>query len=453
MVRLVEPKWLGCALFTLLSCGRVDAPGRGQSPEAGGAGAGAAGGPVAAAPSGGSAGASSVGSDPLPPQPGGAGGSAGSAGTAAFGGAPVAGGASEGGAGGEPAAGPRPYRAIQIATGRLHSCALLEDHRMKCWGENGGGELGLGDMRSRGLDPSEMGDALPFVDLGTGRTAKAIAAGQYTTCALLDDDSVKCWGMPLLRPAPDGRIGDYPGEMGDNLAPVPLGDGHTAKAVAISAFEFGCIVREDDSLRCTGIDVPAAPGVTLLSVTGSSQPVGSQRPNCGVLGLYDDGAVRVARADSLTGPTLYSNEVAGGVLTMAGSRQLDCFGLEGGKLVCAGSSGSLLPSTLEGVRTMSISEAGDLCAALADGTLRCFGAGVGNYPWGGPFNPDHEVVVPMDGNVVQLSSGAREHHCALLDNGSVVCWQLGDQECAALGRKKPGKPPFERVDLGTYLGP
>lgn len=451
MVRLVEPKWLGCAFFALLSCGRVDAPGGGQAPEAGVAGAAA----VPAAPTAGAAGTSPVGTDPpLPPPIGTEGlGGVGSGGAVAFGGASVTGGASEGGEGGEPPAGPRPYRAIQIATGRLHSCALLEDHRMKCWGENGGGELGLGDMQSRGLDPSEMGDALPFVDLGTGRTAKAIAAGQYTTCALLDDDSVKCWGMPLLRPAPDGRIGDYPGEMGDNLAPVPLGDGHTAKAVAIAAFEFGCIVREDDSLRCTGIDVPAAPGVTLLGVTGSSQPAHAERPNCGVLGLYDDGAVRVARADSLTGPILYSNEVAGGVLTMAGSRQLDCFGLEGGKLVCSGSSASLMPTLLDGVRAMSISEAGDLCAALADGTLRCWGASIGNYPWGGPFNADHEVLVPIAGNVVQLSSGAREHHCALLDSGGVICWQLGEQETAALGRKNPGTPPFERVDLGTYLGP
>ena len=35
---------------------------------------------------------------------------------------------------------------------------------------------------------------LPSIDLGTGRTATAIAAGNLHTCALLDNASVKCWG-------------------------------------------------------------------------------------------------------------------------------------------------------------------------------------------------------------------------------------------------------------------
>ena len=53
---------------------------------------------------------------------------------------------------------------------------------------------GDGDIEDRGDDPGEMGDSLPAVDLGTDRTAKALAAGWAHTCALLDDDSVKCWG-------------------------------------------------------------------------------------------------------------------------------------------------------------------------------------------------------------------------------------------------------------------
>ena len=39
-----------------------------------------------------------------------------------------------------------------------------------------------------------MGDNLPTVDLGTGRTVKAIAGGYYHTCVLLNDDQVKCFG-------------------------------------------------------------------------------------------------------------------------------------------------------------------------------------------------------------------------------------------------------------------
>ena len=96
-----------------------------------------------------------------------------------------------------------PLRALAISTGMQHTCALLDDHRIKCWGENSYGELGLGDTRSRGAAASEMGNALPFVDLGTGRTAIAVSAGKYHTCAILDDGSVKCWGPRRL----DGRAG------------------------------------------------------------------------------------------------------------------------------------------------------------------------------------------------------------------------------------------------------
>ena len=78
-----------------------------------------------------------------------------------------------------------------------HTCALLDNHRIKCWGWNTYGELGVGDTRSRGTAANEMGNALPFVDLGTGRTAVAVSAARYHTCAILDDGkAVKCWGFP-----------------------------------------------------------------------------------------------------------------------------------------------------------------------------------------------------------------------------------------------------------------
>ena len=51
----------------------------------------------------------------------------------------------------------------QIAFGSGHMCALLRDGRIKCWGSNNNGELGLGDMRSRGAAPGTMGSDLPEV--------------------------------------------------------------------------------------------------------------------------------------------------------------------------------------------------------------------------------------------------------------------------------------------------
>src|SRR3546814_1119470 len=76
--------------------------------------------------------------------------------------------------------------AIAIAAGQYHTCVLLDGGEVKCWGFNGIGQLGLGDTSQRGDGPDEMGNNLLTVDLGTDRTAIAIAAGQYQTCVLLD---------------------------------------------------------------------------------------------------------------------------------------------------------------------------------------------------------------------------------------------------------------------------
>lgn len=70
-------------------------------------------------------------------------------------------------------------------------------------GTNDGGQLGYGDRNPRGTgvetDEVGMGDALAAVDLGTNQKAITVAAGFFHTCALLYVGDVKCWGkMPLF---------------------------------------------------------------------------------------------------------------------------------------------------------------------------------------------------------------------------------------------------------------
>ena len=64
-----------------------------------------------------------------------------------------------------------------VSSGGIHACAILDNDKIKCWGSNHSGRLGLGDTDHRGDDTGEMGDNLPYVDLGTGRTAKAVSSG------------------------------------------------------------------------------------------------------------------------------------------------------------------------------------------------------------------------------------------------------------------------------------
>lgn len=144
--------------------------------------------------------------------------------------------------------------AVAIDAGSFHTCALLSDGKVKCWGNNGSGRLGYGDLQSRGTKPEDMGDMLPTVDLGVGKLAKAISVGNAHSCALLTDGSVKCWGLNDKGQLGQGDVeyrGDEPGEMGDMLAPIDLGTGKSA--VAISAgLAYTCAVLNDGSVKCWG---------------------------------------------------------------------------------------------------------------------------------------------------------------------------------------------------------
>jgi alpha-tubulin suppressor-like RCC1 family protein len=143
--------------------------------------------------------------------------------------------------------------AVAISSGIDYTCALLNDGSVKCWGYNGYGQLGLGDTSHRGDGPNEMGDNLPAVNLGTGKTAVAIAGGFHHTCALLNDGSVKCWGYNGegdLGLGDASSRGDGPNEMGDNLPAVNLGTGKTA--VAVTGSDHTCALLNDGSVKCWG---------------------------------------------------------------------------------------------------------------------------------------------------------------------------------------------------------
>src|SRR5262245_21647553 len=107
---------------------------------------------------------------------------------------------------------------LAVAAGEAHTCVITEGGFVKCWGDNSFGQLGLGDIKSRGGQPFEMGDNLSFVNLGTGLTASAITAGDNHTCVLIGTQ-VKCWGK--------GQVGQHGlGFSNDwGVAPAQVGDG------------------------------------------------------------------------------------------------------------------------------------------------------------------------------------------------------------------------------------
>ena len=141
-----------------------------------------------------------------------------------------------------------------LVAGGQHSCAISPDNRIKCWGLNAYGQLGLGDANNRGDNPGEMGSSLPYVSLGTGRTVKKAASGLYHVCAILDNNRVKCWGgnqHGQLGLGDTNHRGDNPSEMGNALPYVDLGTGRTAKAIATGVFHT-CAILDNDQIKCWG---------------------------------------------------------------------------------------------------------------------------------------------------------------------------------------------------------
>ncbi|MFM7900094.1 MAG: hypothetical protein ACKO97_14165, partial [Actinomycetota bacterium] len=124
--------------------------------------------------------------------------------------------------------------ANSISSGTSHTCALLDNNTVKCWGNGASGRLGSGATTSLGDAAGEMGDNLVAVDLGTGRTAKAISVGDAHSCAVLDNNTVKCWGSGSsgrLGYGATASLGDEANEMGDALSVVALGTGRTVSSV------------------------------------------------------------------------------------------------------------------------------------------------------------------------------------------------------------------------------
>ena len=80
---------------------------------------------------------------------------------------------------------------VGVSAGRRHSCALLQSGDVKCWGYNYYGELGLGNRNDIGDD--ELPTAAGTISLG-GSVAE-LAAGDFHTCALLTNGDLRCWGL------------------------------------------------------------------------------------------------------------------------------------------------------------------------------------------------------------------------------------------------------------------
>ena len=239
----------------------------------------------------------------------------------------------------------------QISAGGTHTCVIISDGSVYCTGKNNVGQLGLGNETTQDIY------RLTKTSLPNGSHAISISAGDVHTCAVLQNGSVYCWGLQVTAGGQNSESG-IP-EM------VEFPEGYSHSAISVSAgVDHTCVILQNGSAMCWGSDDKAQ--------LGNSQHVSSSTPLL-VDELPEGSTVSsIATGDSVTCATL-------------SNRSLYCWGLNNyGQLGSSSGGGTpSQPSLPPGMAVLSVSvgpgynsgKKGHVCAILENGSAMCWGVG------------------------------------------------------------------------------
>jgi alpha-tubulin suppressor-like RCC1 family protein len=300
--------------------------------------------------------------------------------------------------------------AIAVRCGRLHTCALLADGTVRCWGRNEAGQLGTGAVTSGSPDYLT---GTPVQVAGVSG-AVALAAGEKHACALLGNGRLQCWGDRTL-----GQLGD-----GTALSPAP------APATAPVFFGGAALAGEAFQAVDAGWNHTCA-----LTINARMWCAGDASQ-----GQIGNGAV------TPNVPTPFQ-VVAVNVRQLALGRNHSCATLSDGSPMCWGDDafGQMgnwgNPPASKPDQTIPLAvpsgpsawqglfAGGDETCGLRAGTLMCWGT---SGLFGNPTPPPLPVRLPLNGpsGLLAIASG-RTHTCVLTGDGLVRC--VGSNALGQLG--------------------
>jgi len=108
------------------------------------------------------------------------------------------------------------------------TCAIVAGSGLRCWGLNASGQAGYPKTTNLGIDNATTPSLIGQVNVGSGRSVKSAYTGTSTSCAILDDDSVKCWGWNNTGQLGFGTVSSSPDYIGgagktpDTLAAIRI---------------------------------------------------------------------------------------------------------------------------------------------------------------------------------------------------------------------------------------
>jgi alpha-tubulin suppressor-like RCC1 family protein len=342
-----------------------------------------------------------------------------------------------------------------VSGGGDHTCGILSNDRLYCWGGNSDGQVG-------------RNTANPFydtpVEVGGGRW-RTVSAGRDHTCAIRPNGRLSCWGDD-----DHGQVGDG-GANADRLAPTQVVGGHTDWTAVQVAGDHSCGRRANGRLYCWGDDsfgqlgnggtdqdrtapVLVAGGATNWTGLSAGEDHVCGRRTTGRLYCWGGdsyGTLGDGPGDSTSGtPRLVAGGYtdwtafdAGGFHTCArrSNARLYCWGGDySGSLGNGGAvdTNRFRPTLVAGgnVRWASVS-AGyyHTCGRRSTGRILCWGADGHGQVGNGAASGDQPAPVALSGNASNWTSvvAGYTHTCARKTTGSLWCWGLNSDHQLGIG--------------------
>ena len=280
--------------------------------------------------------------------------------------------------------------AVQVAVGNEGACAVLQDESVKCWGQNTWGILGNGTFT----------DSATPVDVSNLNGIVQVDVGNIHACALGKGGRVQCWGNNG-----NGRLGsDLSDRSRQDRSNVPVDVPGLSGVVALAIGSFhSCALLNSGGIKCWGSGSNGHLGNG--SNSHSTSPVD-------VTGITN--AVQISAGSNHTCAVLATGAVK-------------CWGQgDNGRLGNnhATNDNSNVPVDVAGVTGAIKVSAGDrnACAVLSTGAIKCWGEG-SDGQLGNGASRDSKVVVDVTGltTAAEVVTG-HNHSCALLTTGGVKCW-------------------------------
>jgi alpha-tubulin suppressor-like RCC1 family protein len=360
--------------------------------------------------------------------------------------------------------------AVAVDAGYSHTCALMDNGTVKCWGSNDHGQLGNG---------SRINSSIP-VDVAGMTDAIAVVAGWKHTCALTAGGAVKCWGYNL-----NGELGN--GATADSVTPVGVYGLASGVTMIDAGDDHTCAVMVQGGVRCWGYNASGQLGDS--TSVSRSVPVGVKGLSGEVMavatGWGHTCALLIDGSPLCWGSNIYG-QLGSGVSAEIRFSPADVAGLArsaetvraGGGQSCAltiygdarcwgnNKYGQLGDGSAE-LRRTPVAAAGlapdprDIavgwnhsCVVDSGGGLICWG-----WNYYGQLGDGTKASRPTPAGVYGLSAGVWSvglgwaHSCAVTDDGSVKCWGLNDSGQLGDGSDIDSQTPIPTAGLGGVLPP